>query len=102
MRTATDSALVPFITRAAARLCPHLNAGPMVFLTTTFPLYGVHGTVYGLGVDGVKVVAQPDGPPPYGHQNMTTFLTSQMIRRLKSFTVVDLDELLKELAAHAA
>ena len=88
--------------RTAAKLCPHLDERPMVFLATSFPLYGVHGTVYGLGANGVRVVAEPEEPLPYGHPNLPTFLASQLVRRLKSFRVVDLDELLQELAAATA
>jgi hypothetical protein len=87
--------------RAAAKLCPHLEEDPMVFLARSAPLYGVHGTLYGLGPDGVKVVAQPDEPLPYGHGNIPTFLASQLVRRLSSFRVIDLDELLQDLAMAA-
>jgi hypothetical protein len=60
--------------RAAARLCPHLDGRPMVFLVQSAPLHGVHGTLYGYGQGGVHVVAQPDFPLPYGHHNLPTFL----------------------------
>ncbi|WP_386347779.1 hypothetical protein [Streptomyces xiangluensis] len=85
--------------RAAAKLCPHLEEDPLVFLAQSAPLYGVHGTLYGLGTDGLKVVAQPDEPLPYGHGNIPTFLASQMVRRLSSFRVVGIDELTQELTA---
>ncbi|MFD3618708.1 hypothetical protein ACFWWT_26405 [Streptomyces sp. NPDC058676] len=88
--------------RAAAKLCPHLEDNPMVFLARSAPLYGVHGTLYGLDDGGVKVVAQPDAPLPYGHANIGTFLASQLVRRLQSFRAVGLDELLEDLAAPAA
>lgn len=84
--------------RAAAKLCPHLEEKPTVLLARSAPLYGVHGTLYGLGADGVKIVATPEEPLPYGHPNLPTFLASQMIRRLSSFRVVDLDELTRALA----
>ncbi|MEV0301342.1 hypothetical protein [Streptomyces prasinus] len=84
--------------RAAAKLCPHLEDDPMVFLTRSAPLYGVHGTLYGRDQREVKVIAKPDAPLPYGHPNIGTFLASQLVRRLQSFTVVGLDELLKDLA----
>ncbi|MFF4795059.1 hypothetical protein ACFY2M_36145 [Streptomyces sp. NPDC001276] len=87
--------------RAAARLCPHLDGRPMVFLAQSAPLYGVHGVLYGLGDQGVHVVARPDEPLPYGHPNLPTFLASQLVRRLGSFRVVDLGELLQELPAAA-
>ncbi|KAB1141127.1 hypothetical protein F7R91_33490 [Streptomyces luteolifulvus] len=83
--------------RAAAKLCPHLTQNPVVFLAQSAPLYGVHGTLYGLNNKGVHVVAQPDSPLPYGHPNLDTFLASQLVRRLAAFRVVDLEELLREL-----
>ncbi|GGZ81667.1 hypothetical protein ACFOOM_21960 [Streptomyces echinoruber] len=83
--------------RAAARLCPHLRDDPRVFLTLSAPLYGVHGTVYGYGEDGVQVMARPDAPLPYGHPNLPTMLASQLVRRLGSFRAVDLEELMDEL-----
>jgi hypothetical protein len=86
----------------AARLCPYLDGRPMVYLAQSAPLYGVHGTVYGYGAEGVHVVAQPDAPLPYGHENLPTFLASQLVRRLGSFRLVDLDELTQELSASAA
>ncbi|MFD3504473.1 hypothetical protein [Streptomyces sp. NPDC058678] len=83
--------------RAAAALCPHLERQPVVYLAASAPLCGVTGTLYGLSGQGVHVIAQPDHPLPYGHPNLATFLASQMIRRLSSFRVVDLDELQREL-----
>jgi hypothetical protein len=83
--------------RAAAKLCPHLINNPTVFLAQSAPLYGVHGTLYGLNDKGVYVVAQPDNPLPYSHPNLSTFLASQLVRRLSAFRVVDLEELLREL-----
>ncbi|WAZ18997.1 hypothetical protein STRCI_008664 [Streptomyces cinnabarinus] len=84
--------------RAAAALCPHLEENPMVFLARSAPLYGVHGTIYGLNArNEVHAVAQPDEPLPFGHPNLPTLLGSQLIRRLSSFRVLDLEELLQEL-----
>ncbi|MFE6484939.1 hypothetical protein ACFVGN_18650 [Streptomyces sp. NPDC057757] len=88
--------------RAAARLCPHLEGNPTVFLARSAPLYGVHGTVYGIGDHGVQVVASPDHPLPYGHKNLSTVLASQLVRRLHSFRVLTLDELTHNLAEQAA
>ncbi|MEU3795935.1 hypothetical protein AB0F07_40200 [Streptomyces fructofermentans] len=87
--------------RAAAELCPHLAKNPMVFLARSAPLYGVLGTLYGRICGRVEVVALPEMPLPYGHPNIATFLASQMVRRLSSFTVVDLDELLAQISARA-
>ncbi|MFM9632872.1 hypothetical protein ACKI10_35350 [Streptomyces galilaeus] len=86
--------------RTAARLCPHLDDNPTVFLAQSAPLYGTTGTLYGLGADGVQPVAQPGPPLPYGHPDMRCFLASQQIRRVHSFRTVDLDELLHDLRTH--
>lgn len=85
--------------RAAAALCPHLTDDPTVLLARSAPLYGVHGTVYGRTAQGeTYVVAQPDHPLRFAHPNLTTTLGSQLIRRLSSFRVLDMDELLRELS----
>ncbi|MHB9849002.1 hypothetical protein ACSYGO_07105 [Streptomyces krungchingensis] len=84
-----------------AALCPHMEQQPMVFLAPSAPLYGVSGVLYGIGASGVEVVARPDHALPYGHSNLPTFLASQMVRRLKSFRVLDVDELLVELGPPA-
>ncbi|WP_244298995.1 hypothetical protein [Streptomyces viridochromogenes] len=85
--------------RAVAELCPHMEKNPMVFLARSAPMYGVHGTLYGLNARSeVHVVASPDYPLPFGHPNIPTFLASQLIRRLSSFRIVDIEELLHELA----
>ncbi|OVZ99450.1 hypothetical protein B9W64_37275 [Streptomyces sp. CS159] len=85
--------------RAAAALCPHLEKDPMVFLARSAPLYGVHGTLYGLNAQGdVHVVAQPDHALPFGHRNLPTFLATQLIRRISSFRVLGMEELLSELS----
>jgi len=83
--------------RPAADLCPHLTHRPMVLLAQSAPLYGVNGVGYGYGEQGVQVVHQPEGPIPYGHALLFTVLASQLVRRLSSFRLVDLDELLWEL-----
>jgi hypothetical protein len=84
--------------RAVSSLCPHLDGNPMVFLAPSAPLHGVGGVLYGIGGSGVDVISRPDHALPYGHPNLSTFLASQMVRRLTSFRVVGLDELLTELA----
>lgn len=88
--------------RTAARLCPHLQGGPTVYLAQSAPLYGVTGTLYGLDPHGVQPVAQPGPPLPYGHPDMTCFLASQQIRRLTSFRTVARDELLHTLHPEVA
>lgn len=84
--------------RTVAALCPHMETQPMVFLAQSAPMYGVAGVLYGRLASGkLHVVARPDHAVPYGHQDLPTFLASQMVRRIKSFRVLDLDELLQDL-----
>ncbi|MET9119933.1 hypothetical protein [Streptomyces sp. NPDC004528] len=83
--------------RPAAALCPHLDARPRVYLVQRAPLYGVHGTIYGYGEGGIRVVDTPDAPLPYGHPNTATLLAAQMVRRLSAFRIVDMEELLENL-----
>ncbi|MGW2572865.1 hypothetical protein [Streptomyces sp. NPDC001537] len=85
--------------RTAAKLCPHMEGNPMVFLAGSAPLYGVIGTVYGPGLGGSAVVVeQPDDPVTFADPRAPRTLASQLVRRLSSFRVLDVDELLAELA----
>ncbi|MFF8574006.1 hypothetical protein ACF06L_22595 [Streptomyces sp. NPDC015408] len=88
--------------RTAATLCPYMEGQPTVLLTQSAPLYGVTGALYGLDGDGVKLIAKPDHPLPYGHANLPTFLASQQVRRLKSFRVLAVDELMRLLSDDVA
>ncbi|MGW1729175.1 hypothetical protein ACWCQK_40865, partial [Streptomyces sp. NPDC002306] len=84
--------------RPAARLCPHLEGDPTVFLARSAPLYGVYGVIYGYAeARGVHVVAEPDVPLPFGHANLPTFLASQLFRRLSSYRVLSFLQLIQEL-----
>ncbi|MEU9523280.1 hypothetical protein [Streptomyces sp. NPDC048224] len=88
--------------RTAAALCPYMKGQPAVLLTQNAPLYGVTGALYGLDGDGVKLVAKPDHPLPYGHPQLPTFLASQQVRRLKSYRVLTVDALMRLLSDDAA
>ncbi|MFF3991627.1 hypothetical protein ACFY0B_44740 [Streptomyces sp. NPDC001797] len=87
--------------RSSARLCPHLDDNPTVFLVRSAPLYGVIGTLYGYSEDGIEVVAEPDEPLPYGHPNLPTLLASQLVRRLSSYEITTVDRLMTDLAEAA-
>ncbi|GGW85232.1 hypothetical protein [Streptomyces galilaeus] len=87
--------------RTAARLCPHLDGNPTVFLAQSAPLYGTTGTLYGLTAAGVQPVAQPGPPLPYGHPDTGCFLASQQIRRLTAYRTLDVDELCDQLRTHS-
>ncbi|MCT9010318.1 hypothetical protein [Streptomyces rhizosphaerihabitans] len=58
---------------------------------------GVPGGPASLGVGPAAFTARPDIAVPYGNPDLATFLASQMVRRLSSFRVLDLGELLEEL-----
>ncbi|MGW2620466.1 hypothetical protein ACWCZB_37505, partial [Streptomyces sp. NPDC001500] len=86
--------------RAATALCPHLQAEPTVYLAQSAPLYGITGTLYapGPGLHGTQPLAQPAPPLPYHHPDTSRFLASQQIRRLHTYRILSIDQLLHELA----
>jgi hypothetical protein len=45
---------------------PRLDGQPMIFLAQSAPLYGVHGTLYGYGPDGVMWLPNLTSPCPIG------------------------------------
>ncbi|MGW7067095.1 hypothetical protein ACWGII_18750 [Streptomyces sp. NPDC054855] len=80
--------------RVAAKRCPYLaEHGHVALLAQSAPLYGVIGTPHMYGVNGVEVLAGDDAPVPYGDPALRWFLASQLVRTLRSFAVVDLDDL---------
>lgn len=80
--------------RAAAKRCDHLvEHGHVALLARSAPLYGVIGTPHVYSDDGIRVLAGDDGPVPYGDPVLRWFLASQLVRSLKAYTVVDLDDL---------
>ncbi|MEZ7006406.1 hypothetical protein [Streptomyces sp. AD55] len=81
----------PKCVRAAALLCPHLGGNPMVWVVPSAPLYGVQGTLYRPEAGRVRPVDRPSAPVPYGHPVLSTFLASQVVRRLRAFRVVGLE-----------
>ncbi|MFJ2567265.1 hypothetical protein ACIQ8G_35690 [Streptomyces sp. NPDC094154] len=79
--------------RAAAQQCPHLAGRPTVFLVQSAPLYGVIGTPYQWGDSGLSALPATDTPLPYGHTGLRWFLASQMVRRLRAYTIISIDDL---------
>ncbi|MEU6578168.1 hypothetical protein [Streptomyces sp. NPDC046805] len=79
--------------RVAARQCPHLASRPTVFLAQSAPLYGVIGTPYQWGNSGLNALPATDTPLPYGHPGLRWFLASQMVRRLRAYTIISIDDL---------
>ncbi|MBT2491604.1 hypothetical protein J7E96_24365 [Streptomyces sp. ISL-96] len=78
----------------AAERCPHLvRNGHVALMVRKSPLYGVIGTPYMYGLDGVQALAGDDAPVPYGDPGLWWFLASQLVRELRDYTVVNLDDL---------
>ncbi|MDG9717039.1 hypothetical protein [Streptomyces sp. DH24] len=82
-----------------AKLCPHMAGDPVVCLADRAPLHGVIGSVYGRGPDGaVTPVSAPPEPVTFNDPRAPLLLGSQLVRRLSSFRVLDLDGLRQLLA----
>lgn len=79
--------------RIAAEQCPHLAGQPTVFLARSAPLYGVIGTPYQYSNGGLQALPATDQPLSYGHPGLRWYLASQMVRRLRAYTVITLDDL---------
>ncbi|NGO66831.1 hypothetical protein [Streptomyces boncukensis] len=80
--------------RLAAKRCPYLaEHGHVALLAQSAPLYGVIGTPHAYTDNGLRVLSGDDVPVPYGDPALRWFLASQLVRTLRSFTVVDLDDL---------
>lgn len=84
---------LPQHARTAAEQCPHLDGRPTVFLAQSAPLYGVIGTPYHYSAGGLQALSATDEALPYGNQALRWFLASQMVRRLRAYTVITLDDL---------
>ncbi|MGA5799153.1 hypothetical protein ACPC27_33715 [Streptomyces cellulosae] len=83
--------------RTAAALCPHMEGEPTVFLTSSAPMHGVMGTVYGMARGEVGPVAAPNETVRFDDPRMPMMLASQLVRRLTRFRVLTVAELLDEL-----
>lgn len=80
--------------RVAAKRCPYLaEHGQVALLARSAPLYGVIGTPHVYSDNGLQVLAGNDVPVPYGDPALRSFLAFQLVCTLRSFTVVDLDDL---------
>ncbi|MGC5004832.1 hypothetical protein [Streptomyces sp. DT203] len=79
--------------RAAVEQCPHLQKGYTALMVPRAPLYGVIGTPYEWTPRGIKALAGDDVPVPYRDPALKWFLASQLVRTLRDFSVVDLDDL---------
>ncbi|MEV0445979.1 hypothetical protein AB0I84_22570 [Streptomyces spectabilis] len=81
--------------RMAPKRCSHLaDRGHVALLAQSAPLYGVIGTPHAYAADrSIQVMACDGVPVPYGHADLAWLVASQLVRTLRAFTVVNLDDL---------
>ncbi|WP_327376539.1 hypothetical protein OG393_22815 [Streptomyces sp. NBC_01216] len=80
--------------RPAVELCPHLRKGHVVFRARATSVWGVIGSRYRLTATGLEPLpADDDAPVAYGHPQLGWFLASQLVRELRDYEVVNLDDL---------
>ncbi|MGW8889101.1 hypothetical protein [Streptomyces sp. NPDC055749] len=78
----------------ASKRCPYLaKHGSVALLAQSAPLYGVIGTPHAYSDHGLQVLAADDVPVPYGDPSLRWLLASQLVRTLRAFTVMDLEDL---------
>lgn len=80
--------------RASAEQCGHFaKHGLVALMVRSAPLYGVIGTPYQLSARGWRAMPADDTPVPYSDPAVSTVVASQLVRSLRDYTVVRLDEL---------
>lgn len=96
--TSVRTAQPPFCikhARMAPKRCSRLAKHRSVaLLAQSAPLYGVIGTPHRYMPDrSIQVMACDGAPVPYGHADLDWTVASQLVRTLRAFTVVNLDDL---------
>ncbi|MFE1289651.1 hypothetical protein [Streptomyces sp. NPDC058751] len=81
--------------RPAIELCPHLQKGYVAFLARAASVWGVVGSRYRLTATGLDPLPaeDDDAPVAYGHPQLGWFLASQLVRELRDYEVISLDDL---------
>jgi len=81
--------------RPAIELCPHLRKGHVAFRARATSVWGVIGSRYRLTPTGLAPlpVDIDDERVAYGHPQLGWFLASQLVRELRDYEVVNLDDL---------
>lgn len=51
------------------------------------------GHAYQYGENGIQALSDMDSPIPYSHPQIGMFLASQLVRELREYKVVNLDDL---------
>ncbi|MGW0778305.1 hypothetical protein ACWD01_32810 [Streptomyces sp. NPDC002835] len=83
----------PTHAQAAVEQCPNLRRGHTVLLVQRAPLYGVIGTPYQWSAGGLQALPGDDEPLPFTSPMLPWFLASQLVREIRDYTVVDLNDL---------
>ncbi|WP_055545670.1 hypothetical protein [Streptomyces kanamyceticus] len=82
--------------RMAPRRCSHLaEHGHVALLAQSAPLYGVIGTPhrYAAADRSIHVLASDGVPVPYGGAALDWMIAAQLVRTLRAFKVINLDDL---------
>lgn len=81
--------------RPSVEQCKHLREkGHVAFLARETTVWGVVGTRYRFTQSGLEPLpGQDDEPLPYEHPQLGWFLASQLVRELRDYDVVNLDDL---------
>ncbi|MFJ1545182.1 hypothetical protein [Streptomyces sp. NPDC088246] len=81
--------------RTAIELCPHLRKGHVAFVARATSVWGVIGSRYRLTATGLEPLPTKDNDAPvaYGHPQLGWFPASQLVRELRDYEVVNLDNL---------
>lgn len=81
--------------RPAVELCRHLQKGHIAYLARATWVWGVIGSRYRLTANGLQPLPAEDDDAlvPYEHPQLGWFLASQLVRELRDYEVVNLDDL---------
>ncbi|MFF4295027.1 hypothetical protein ACFY0N_15360 [Streptomyces vinaceus] len=81
--------------RPSIEQCKHLREGHVAFRARATSLWGVIGTRYRLTATGLEPLPadDDDAPVAYEHPQLGWFLASQLVRELRDYEVISLDDL---------
>lgn len=81
--------------RTALKLCPHFEERHVIYLARTTSVWGVVASRYHLTATGLTPLPAEDDEPPiqYGHPQMGWVLASQLVRELRDYEAVSLNDL---------
>ncbi|MCZ4603493.1 hypothetical protein O3S80_06805 [Streptomyces sp. Lzd4kr] len=81
--------------RPSLELCKYLSKGHVAFLARATSIWGVIGSRYRLTATGLQPLPaeDDDAPVEYGHPQLGWFLAGQLVRELRDYEVISLDDL---------